>query len=65
MSSPTGIIPETLMLPGKKREVIEFLKAKAYPGTMKRELLLGWAQTVGLRLQQKDFREVDESGVEG
>jgi len=52
------------MLPQKKRAVIEFLKAQALPGTLKREILLGWAQTVGVRIRRCEFAEVEASGVD-
>ncbi len=64
MASPTGIIPEALMLQGKKKEVVRFLIDTPLPSTLKRELLLGWAQTVGIRLQARDFRAVEESGID-
>jgi len=64
VASPTGIIPESLMLPEHKRAVIDHLKAQPLPGTLKRQLLLGWAITVGVRIRQADYREVDASGVE-
>jgi len=65
MESPTGIIPESLMYPERKKEVIAFLQAQAFPGDYKRRLLEGWAVTVGLRVQAKDYNAVQASGVDG
>jgi hypothetical protein len=64
MASPTGVIPELLMNPSRKREVIDFLKAAPAEARLKKALLLGWAQTVGVRLQARDFREVEVSGID-
>ncbi len=64
MESPTGIIPEDLMYPQKKKEVISFLLAQPYNGDFKRRLLEGWAVTVGLRLRGADFRRVEASGID-
>jgi hypothetical protein len=65
MESPTGIIPEELMYPAKKQEVLAFLMAQPYPGDFKRRLLEGWALTVGLRLPSRDFRAVERTGFDG
>lgn len=64
MRSPTGIIAEDLMVPNKKRAVIDFLMAQPYTADMKRSLLLGWAVTVGMRLQRADYAAVERSGVD-
>lgn len=65
MESPTGIIPEDLMFPEKKKQVIAFLQAQALPGDFKRRLLEGWCLTVGVRCRSKDFSDVANSGVDG
>jgi hypothetical protein len=65
MISTTGIIPEELMYPEKKKEVIAFLQAQAFPGQFKRRLLEGWQITVGIRLRARDFNTVEASGVDG
>ncbi len=64
MASPTGVIPELLMDPSKKREVIDFLRAAPAEARLKRSLLLGWAQTVGIRLRQRDYDAVEKSGID-
>ncbi len=64
MASPTGIIAEALMFPEKKAEVIAFLLNSPLPGNLKRELLLGWAQTVGVRVTRADLSKVELSGVD-
>lgn len=65
MESPTGIIPEHLMYPERKAEVIAFLIAQPYPSDFKRRLLEGWALTVGVRARSRDFRLVEASGFDG
>lgn len=64
MLSPTGIIPERLMHPENKGEVVDFLMAQPYPSVTKRELLLGWAITVGCRLSRKDYAAVERTGTD-
>jgi len=64
MASPTGVIPELLMFPGKKREVVDFLKKLPLESRLKRNLLLGWAQTVGMRIEQSLYRELEESAID-
>lgn len=62
MSSPTGIIPEELMLPRRLRDVMEFLRRLPVPGHDKRALLQGWARTVGVKLSASQFRAVESTG---
>lgn len=64
MISPTGIIPEDLMYPQKKRQVIDFLIAQALPGPFKRRLLEGWCINVGVRCRPRDFYLLESSGVQ-
>lgn len=65
MESPTGIIPENLMYPERKQDVVSFLIAQPLPGDFKRRLLEGWAITVGIRLRSRDFSLVEASGYDG
>jgi predicted TIM-barrel enzyme len=65
MESPTGIIPEALMYPERKKEVVAFLMAQPFPGDYKRRLLEGWAITVGIRCASRDYRAVENSGFDG
>lgn len=64
MASPTLIIPEELMHPSKKREVIDFLIKAPAEAKLKSSLLLGWAQEVGLRLRQRDYEAVNTSAID-
>ncbi len=64
MASPTLVIPEELMFPNKKREVVDFLKGLALETKLKRNLLLGWAQTVGMRIEQRLYRELDDTAID-
>jgi hypothetical protein len=64
MESTTGIIPEELMYPQRKREVIAFLISQPYTSEYKRRLLEGWCVTVGLRCNSKEYHLVEVSGVD-
>lgn len=64
MISTTGIIPEDLMYPQKKKDVINFLIAQPLPGNLKRRLLEGWCVTVGVRCMPRDYYLVDASDVQ-
>jgi hypothetical protein len=63
MISPTGIIPEELMYPQRKKDVINFLIAQALPGNLKRRLLEGWCVTVGVRARPREYYLLDASDV--
>jgi hypothetical protein len=62
--SPTTVIPEELMHPSKKKEVIAFLILAPAEAKLKTSLLLGWAQEVGLRLRQRDYNAVTVSAID-
>lgn len=64
MASPTGVLPEYLMFPNKKREVVDYLKKLPLETKLKQNLLLGWAQTVGMRIERKLYRELEESAID-
>lgn len=62
--SPTGIIPEELMYPYKRLEVIQFLKELPVPGDDKVDLLVGWAKMVGVSVNASTRRAVMLSGTD-
>lgn len=62
--SPTGIIPEELIQPGKRVEVIAWLTAQPLQGLLKVRLLKGWARTVGARLTSPELQTVHDSGID-
>jgi hypothetical protein len=62
--SPTTIIPEELMDPSKKKEVVAFLITAPAEAKLKTSLLLGWAQEVGLRLRQRDYDAVTATAID-
>lgn len=64
MESTTGIIPEYLMYPQRKMDVINFLIAQPLPSWVKMRLLEGWAMTVGVRCSNKQYHMVEISGVD-
>ena len=47
VESPTGIIPESLMDKGLKRQVLDYLLAQPWPGEFKVALMHGWAAATG------------------
>lgn len=65
MPSPTLIIPEELMRPDAKKAVVAFLRDAPAERKLKAQLLLGWAQEVGLRLRQRDYDEVQSEALDG
>lgn len=64
MESPTGIMPENLMFPNQKAAAIKWLQQAPLPADVKRNLLLGWAITVGMRVSQRDRRAVENTGTD-
>ncbi len=64
MPSPTLIIPEELMYPGAKKAVIVFLRDAPAERKLKAQLLLGWAQEVGVHLRQRDYEEVQSQALD-
>lgn len=64
MASPTGIISESLMAPEHKAAVIEWLRAQPLEKKRKRELLFGWAITVGVRLKTSNYARAIETAID-
>jgi hypothetical protein len=64
MESTTGIIPEDLMYPQYKKEVIAYLMALPLPSWTKRRLLEGWCMTVGVRVRSWEYHVLEVSGVD-
>jgi hypothetical protein len=64
MESTTGIIPEILMFPQKKKAVLNFLIAQPLPSWTKRKLLNCWCMTVGIRCRSWEYHLVEVSGVD-
>lgn len=64
MESTTGIIPEDLMFPQMKKEVISFLIALPLPSEKKRSLLAGWCITVGVRCKAAEYHILEVSGID-
>jgi hypothetical protein len=62
--SPTGIIPESLMFPAKRAEVVAFLAQLPVPGNDKVDLLVGWAKMVGVSVNSSTRRKVRFSGTD-
>jgi hypothetical protein len=62
--SPTGIIPEELMFPAKRAEVMAFLALLPVHGDDKVDLLIGWARMVGVSVNSSTRRTVRETGID-
>jgi hypothetical protein len=62
--SPTGIIPEAMMNPYSRKQVVAWLITQPWPGHIKREVIFGWARTVGIRLLEREVDQVVASGIE-
>jgi hypothetical protein len=62
--SPTGIIPEELMLPAKRDEVVAFLAQLPVPGDDKVDLLVGWAKMVGVKVNASLRQKVQLTGTD-
>jgi hypothetical protein len=52
------------MHPENKKEVVDYLMAQPAPSRLKRQLLLGWAITVGVRLSGRDYAAVERTGTD-
>lgn len=64
MESPTGIIPEELMYPQLKREMLSWLIMQPLPSSTKRRLAQGWCITVGCRLKSREYHLLEVSGTD-
>lgn len=64
MESTTGIIPEDLMYPQMKPQVVAFLISQPLPSWTKLRLLEGWCMTVGVRCRNREYHMVEVSGVD-
>jgi len=62
--SPTGIIPESMMNPGSKGEVIAYLATLPVEGGVKVDLLVGWARMVGVSVNASQRDQVRVTGVD-
>ena len=60
--SPTGIIPEELMFPGRLTQVIGFLLELPVPADDKVDVFKGWARAVGVKLSASQLATVRNSG---
>jgi hypothetical protein len=62
--SPTGIIPEEYMSGRYTAQVMDFLERLQVDGATKHELLLGWAQEVGVKISASQISAVRETGTD-
>ena len=60
--SPTGIVPEALMYPARLGDVMRLLGTLAADGETKEALFLGWARTVGVKVNASQRATVRQSG---
>ncbi len=64
MTSPTGIIPESMMFASKRGAVMDFLKELAVVGDLKEQLLVAWAQAIGVRVNSSQRAAVRNTGID-
>lgn len=62
--SPTGIIPEELLFPGKRQDVMSYLINLPVEGDYKVDLLVGWAKAVGVTVNSSQRSTVRDSGID-
>jgi hypothetical protein len=62
MESPTGLVPEELIQPGMKRQVLDYLLAQAWPGDFKVQVLYGWGNVTKTAISASDAAVVAASG---
>lgn len=62
--SPTGIIPEELLYGYKYNAVVEYIGRLHVDGDTKADLLRGWAQTVGVKLNGSQINKVRDTGTD-
>lgn len=60
---PVESIPEELMFPQRKREMIAWLSKQLMPGEQKSRMLSWWARWVGIRLTRSEYQKVFDSGL--
>ena len=58
MASSVDVIPEELMRPEAKAQVIEWLRASQLPARFRRRLLQEWAAKVLVALTPEDYKSV-------
>jgi hypothetical protein len=64
MESPTGIIPEELMYPQRKRQAKAWIMSMPYTSQFKSDLWKGWCVTVGLMATRLDYADIEASGID-
>jgi hypothetical protein len=52
------------MRPEKKQDVLAWLVAQPAEAKQKKQLLLGWAVMVGVRLHKRDYDQVEASAID-
>jgi len=62
MLSPTGVIPEALMYPDKLGDVMTLLKQMPGTSDWKRDIFMGWARTVGVKIANSQKNAVFQTG---
>ena len=62
--SPTGIIPEELLFPAMRLQVMNFLMLLPIPGDDKLSLFIGWARMVGVTVNASQRNTVRRSGTD-
>jgi len=61
----TGLLPEDLWFPNRKKDTINFLASQPAPSNVRRDWLFLWALWVGMRLNPADYRKVQAGAYDG
>ena len=61
--SPKNIMPDGLIDAAKKDEVIRYIMVQPWTPHFKHLALLGWAVTVGVKIDKATYAQVDATGI--
>jgi len=65
VESPEGILPDALLAPDRKADVIAWLIPRPLPGVTKVQILRGWGQLTRTIPTKYDYDVVMASGLPG
>lgn len=63
MSSPSGVIPEELLRPEAREQMIQFLRRLPIPVRRRKALAFGWAKEVGAQLSTAEIKALEAPEV--
>jgi hypothetical protein len=63
MLAPSTLMPVELIAADKQADVVRYILAQPWTGHFKRLALLGWSVTVGVKIDNTTYAQVEASGV--